>query len=141
MIDLIFKTVVGRWVTVGVVTLLLGGAGYWWYSHKEDLRDEGAAECVQLINQATIDELERALAAERSAAAELRASLAAAAAVNEEAIRRRNELSNQLDSLRGMMEEQRKNDETYRGWSDTDLPDDVADRLREARRSAAGSTD
>lgn len=140
MIARILATSLGRWVTLGVVISLLSGAGYIWHRHNENLREEGAQECVQEINQATIDELEAALAAERSAVAELRANLAAAAAANQEAIERRNELSSQLDSLRGMIEDQRRNDETYRSWADSDLPDGVADRLRQAAGSSSGDS-
>lgn len=137
LIGKVLGSVVSRWVTVGIVTALLGGAGLWWYKYKEGLRDEGAQECVQEIERATVEALENALAAERRALADLRAKMDAVAAANQEAIERKNELSNQLDSLRGMMEEQKKNDETYRAWSDTPLPDGVADRLREAHRRAS----
>ena len=127
----------GRWVTVGIVTALLSTAGYIWHRHNENLREEGAQECVQEINQATIDGLEAALAAERSAVAQLRANLIAAAAVNKEAEDRRRELSSQLDYLRGTIEEQRENDETYRAWADDALPSGVAGRLRQAHSGEA----
>lgn len=145
MISQLIKTalgsVLGRWVLGGIVAACIGTAAIMWHNHKEGLREEGIQECVQEINQATIDELERALADERSARAQLAASLDAAAAANREAIARRNEMSNQLDSLRGMMETQRNEDPTYREWADAPLPDSVADRLREAAGSPSGSGD
>jgi hypothetical protein len=125
---------------VGIVATLLAGGAWKWYKFKEDLRNEGVQECVQEINQATVDLLEDALAAEKRAAAALRASLIAAATVNQEAVERRDELSNQLDSLRGMMEKQKNEDPTYREWSDTPLPDGVASRLRQAAGSSSGSS-
>ena len=130
-----------RWVTLGVVAALLSTAGYIWHRHNENLREEGAQECVQEINQATIDALESALAAEKAAAAALRANLIAAAAVNREAMERRAEAENTIDSLRDEMERQKNEDPTYRQWSDAALPDGVADRLREASRSPTGVRD
>lgn len=139
MIRAFMATALGRWVTGAVVTALLGTAAIMWHNHKENLRDEGAEECVQEINQATIDELEAALAAERSAVAELRANLAAVAAANEEATKRRVEAEKLSQRLRRQIEEQKKNDQTYREWTASDLPDGVAERLREADRGEAGS--
>jgi chromosome segregation ATPase len=126
----VFKTVVGRWVTASLIALLLSGGAWKWHTFKEDLIHKGQAVCVQEINKETVEQLQAALAAEKSASAQLRANLIAAAAVNQEARERRRELSSQLESLRGMMQDQRNNDETYREWSDSDLPDGVADRLR-----------
>jgi hypothetical protein len=121
--------------------VLLSGAGLWWYKYKEGLRDEGAQECVQEIERATLIALENALAAEKAAAADLRAKMDAVAAANQEAIARRNAAESTIASLRKQVEEQRENDETYREWSDTPLPDGVADRLRQARRSATTDHD
>lgn len=132
-------SVLGRWVLGGIVAVGVGTAALMWHNHKEGLREEGIQECVQEINQATIDELERALADERSAAAELRASLDAAAAANREAIERRKAAESTAESLRKSMERQRNEDPTYREWSDTPLPSGVADRLREAAGSSTGS--
>lgn len=140
LIKKLLASVLGRWVLGGVVALSLGTAAIMWHNHKEGLREEGIQECVQEINQATVGALEDALAAEKLAAADLRASLAAAVAANQEAIERRNELSSQLDYLRGTIEEQRENDETYRAWADADLPDGVAGRLREAAGSPPGNS-
>ena len=136
----ILSSAIGRWVLGGLVAAGIGTAALMWHNHKEGLKEEGRLECVQEINQATIDALEDALAAEKRAAAQLRANLIAAARVNQEATERRNELSSQLDSLRGMMEKQKNEDPTYREWSDTDLPDGVADRLRQAAGSASGNS-
>lgn len=133
----ILGTALGRWILGAVVAALLGTAAIMWHNHKEGLREEGRQECVQEINQATIDALESALADEKRASAQLRASLIAAARVNQEAVERKNELSSQLESLRGMMEEQRNEDPTYREWSDTALPSGVADRLRQAAGGTA----
>ena len=133
----IVATSLGRWVLGGLVALLIGGAALKWHNFKEDLVHKGQEVCVQEINKETVAQLEAALAAEKSARAELTANLIAAAAVNQEAVNRKNELSSQLESLRGQMAEQRKTDETYRAWSDSDLPDGVAERLR--NEAAAGN--
>jgi len=131
----------GRWALGIGVTMLLSGLAYKWYDFKRDLRDEGVQECVQEINIATVNALELALADERSAVAELRASLDAVAAANQEAIARRTKLEADLRTIEAQIKAQRKTDETYREWADTPLPDGVADRLREAAGSSSGNTD
>lgn len=137
----ILGSVVSRWVTVGIVTALLGGAGLWWYKYKEGLRDEGAQECVQEIERATVIALENALAAEKRALADLRAKMDAVAAANQEANERRQIAEANLRTIEAQMRTQRETDEDYREWADTPLPDGVADRLREARRSASTDND
>lgn len=141
LIGKVLGSVVARWVTVGIVTALLSGVGLWWYKFKSDLRTEGAQECVQEIERATVEALESALAAEKRANADLRAKMDAVAAANQEAIARREAAESTIASLRKSMERQRNEDPTYREWSDTPLPDGVADRLREARRSASPDND
>jgi len=128
---LAFKTVVGRWVTASLIALLLGGGAWKWHAFKEDLVHKGQQVCVQEINKETVEQLQAALAASKSANAQLRANLIAAAAVNQEARDRKTELENKLTDLERQMAEQRENDETYRVWSDSDLPDGVASRLRD----------
>jgi hypothetical protein len=135
------KTVVGRYVTVGLVTLLLGGAALKWYKFKSDLREEGIQVCVQEINQATMQALEDALADERAANAELNASLVVAATANREAMERRTQAEANLKTLEKQMEIQRNEDPAYRDWSATALPSGVAERLRQAAGSEASSTD
>lgn len=141
LISLLGRSVTARWVTGFTVALLLGGGALTWHNHKEGLREEGIQECVQEINQATVDALEAQLSDERKANAELAASLEHANQVNALALDRRRELETSLTALAAEIEQQRKNDETYREWSDTDLPDGVADRLREAARSQADRND
>lgn len=145
MIGIVIKklvtSVLGRWVLGGLVAAGIGTAALMWHSHKEGLKEEGRLECVQEINQATIDALESALVDEKRAAAQLRASLVAAAAVNQEAVERRRQAETALTDLERQMQEQERTDETYREWANADLPDGVADRLREAARSPADSND
>ena len=86
--------------------------------------------CVQEINKETVAQLEDALAAEKSARAELTANLIAAAAVNQAAIDRRNNLETQVSALERAMAEQARTDDEYKEWSDTTLPSGVAGRLR-----------
>ena len=133
-----FKTVVGRWVTLGLVTLLLSGAALKWHNFKEDLIHKGQQVCVQEINKQTVADLEAALAAERSAFADLTARMAADAAVSESARNRHRDLQDQLSDLERAMEKQRKTDETYKAWSDAPLPDGVAARL--LNQSAASNS-
>ena len=141
LISLAFKTALGRWVTGITVALLLGGVALKWHNHKEGLREEGRIECVQEINQATIDELEQQLADKGAANAKLAEELDRANQENALALDRRRELETSLTALAAQIEEQRNNDESYREWSDTTLPGGVADRLREAAGSQAGSND
>lgn len=132
-----FKTVAGRWVTLGLVTLLLGGAGIKWHNFKEDLIHKGQQVCVQEINKDTVDQLRDALAAEKSARADLIAKAAADAAVSESARNRHRDLQDQLSELERAMEKQRKTDETYKAWSDAPLPDGVAARLLNHQAAAS----
>jgi hypothetical protein len=131
VLNWIVKTVVGRWVTAGILALTLGGGALWWHNYKEDLVHKGQQVCVQEINKETVAQLQAALAAEKSARAELTANLIAAAAVNQQARERKLDLERKLTSLERQMAEQRKTDETYRAWSDSNLPDGVASRLRD----------
>ena len=71
LLSLALRTTVSRWVTAGVVTALLGGAGYWWYDTKRDLRDEGQAECIQKVNEETHREVVEALARKEERVLEL----------------------------------------------------------------------
>jgi chromosome segregation ATPase len=103
---------------------------YKWYTFKQGLISEGRQVCVQAINKDTMEQLQSALAAEKSARADLTARLTAAAAANREARERRVEVEASLKTLEAEMRAQRETDETYRKWSDTPLPDGVADRLR-----------
>ncbi len=138
-----FKSVaawaLGNKVTLIAVTLLLGGAAIWWHNYKDGLREEGKQVCIQKINQATVDALERALAEERAASQKLRELAATAAAANAEARERRFALESNLRSLEAQIKRQRNTDEAYRTWSDTALPVGVAERLRS--QGAGGNSD
>jgi hypothetical protein len=127
------KTALGRWVTASLIALLLGGGAWKWHAFKEDLIHKGQQVCVQEINKETVAQLEDALAAEKSARAELTANLIAAAAVNQAAIDRRNNLETQVSALERAMAEQARTDDEYKAWSNTTLPSGVADRLRVAQ--------
>jgi len=130
MIGWIFKTVVGRWVTASLIALLLGGGAWKWHAFKEDLIHQGQQVCVQEINKQTVIDLQNALAAEKAAHAELSAKLIATAEENAESRERRAALERQVSDLKTAMAEQEKTDETYKEWAGTDLPDGVAERLR-----------
>ena len=132
MINWVFKTVVGRWVTGSLIALLLSGAVYKWNSFKNDLIAEGTQVCVQEINKETMLQLEDALAAEKSARAELTARLIAVAAVEAKARAYHLSLETKVIAFQNQIKAQREYDETYREWSDAALPDGVAGRLRSA---------
>jgi hypothetical protein len=125
------KTVIGRWVTLGLVASLLGGGALYWHNFKDDLRDEGAQECVQKINEETHRTLLAALAAEQVARVRLEEMVSAAARENAEAEARLKESESKMDSLLTAMKKQRTTDETYKEWSDTPLPAGVAERVQE----------
>lgn len=133
--------IAGRWVTALVVTLLFSGAGLLWHNYKDSLVNRGVQECRQEITEQQMQALADALAEEQAAAAELRASLEAVAAINQEAIARRQEAEAKVRTLAEQMRTQRERDETYREWADLDLPDGVADRLRQAARGESTSAD
>ena len=113
--------------------MLLSGSAWKWHQFKEDLIHKGQQVCVQEINKETVEQLKDALAAEKSARAELTVRLAAAAAANQEARDRHRNLENQVSGLERAMEEQARTDDEYKEWSDTTLPSGVADRLRNAQ--------
>lgn len=119
-----------RWILGGVVTLLLGGAGLMWHSHKQGLRDEGRQECVQAINEQTVIDLQNALADEKKTSAELAEYIRRVAAANAEAEARHRDAQARVDVLLEEIQEQKKNDKDYSEWSDTSLPNGVAERLR-----------
>ena len=131
IIKWVFKTVVGRWVTAGILSLLVGGGALKWHNYKEDLIHKGQQVCVQEINKETVAQLEDALAAAEIARAELKERLDSANRANALALDRRRELETSLTALADEMEKQRNEDPTYREWSDSDLPDGVAGRLRD----------
>lgn len=135
------KTVVGRWVTGLLIASLLGGGAWKWYDFKDGLREEGVQECVQEINEATMEAMEQALEDERAANVLLLLELEFAANVNAEAEERHRKDVAKMTMIEAEMRTQRETDETYREWSDTDLPSGVADRLREAAGSTPGNTD
>ena len=133
LIAMIFKTVVGRWVTASLIALLLGGGALKWHNFKEDLIHKGQQVCVQEINKETVEQLKDALAAEKSARAELTANLIAAAHVNQQARDRHRDLQTQVGDLEKAMAKQARTDDEYKEWSDTPLPFGVGDRLRDAQ--------
>jgi hypothetical protein len=137
VIQWIFKTVLGRWVTAGLVALLLGGAALKWHNFKEDLIHKGQQVCVQEINKQTVIDLQNALAAERATAIELRALAVASAEASQQAIARRQAVELNFTALQTQMAEQAKTDETYKAWADTPLPAGVGERLR--NQAAAGN--
>ena len=141
LIKLLASSVTARWVTGFTVTLLLGGSYAWWHNYKQNLREEGIQVCVQEINQATVDALQNQLESERRANEQLSLELEHANQVNASALDRRRELETSLTTLADEMEAQRNEDPTYREWSDSDLPDGVADRLRDAAGSQADRND
>lgn len=137
----ILASALGRWILGGLVAVGIGTAALMWHNHKEGLKEEGRLECVQEINQATIDALENELKNKDLAIAQLRDAAVASAQANAEAEARRQQDRSTIASLQAQMEEQKNEDPTYREWSDTDLPDGVADRLRQAAGSPPDSND
>ena len=132
------KTVVGRWVTLGLVATLLGGGALYWHNFKEDLRDEGAQECVQKVNEETHRTLMAAFAAEQAARVRLEGLVNAAAAENDAARARLIESESKMDSLLAAMKTQESTDEPYKEWSNTPLPSGVAERMQEHARPDPG---
>lgn len=130
IIQWILKTVAGRIVTGLLITSLLGGVAWKWYSFKEGLKDEGQAECIQLVNEETHQKLKEALAAAQAANTDLLERIAIAKAANQEATERRRALETQVGDLEKAMADQARTDNEYKNWSVAPLPDGIADRLR-----------
>ena len=126
----LINSVTKRWVTGSLVTLLLGAGFYGWTNFKDGLRNEGTNECIQLINEATVRDLENALTAERITNTQLRARAVATAQENASLRARLAQAQQRLQWFEGELRVQAEEDETYREWADTDLPDGVVDRLR-----------
>ena len=133
IIGLILKSALGRWVTGGLVILLLGSAGLMWHNHKQGLREEGRQEYVQKINQETMQILQEQLAAERAVNVQLVKLGVARERVNAEAIARRQDAVAQLSQMRREAAKQERTDEKYATWRNTPLPDGVATRLQRLR--------
>ena len=126
----LLATAAGRWVLGGAVALLLGSGYAMWHKHKQNLREEGRQECVQKVNEETHEIALEALARERATNAQLQEALELAESASREALERRQRSEAALSSLQEEMEAQREVDPEYAEWSDTPLPDGVADRLR-----------
>lgn len=126
----VLGTVLGRWVTGALVTLLLGSAYAWWHSHKANLREEGRQECIQVVNAETMQILEDQLADERAAYDLLLEHATKTAKANAESRERRHALESKVTSLERAMAEQAETDEDYKEWADTPLPDGVGERMR-----------
>jgi hypothetical protein len=136
----LLATALGRWVLGLSAVAIIGGAVTMWHSHKEGLREEGVQECVQEINQATLDQLYKELKLKDDALAEARRIADANRKAAMDAIKRRRAAEVNLELMVQAMEEQRENDETYRKWADTNLPGGVADRLRQAAGSSSDNS-
>ena len=130
LIELALKTALGRWVTGGLVILLLGSAGLMWHNHKQGLREEGKQECVQEVNQETMRILEEQLRAERAVNVELVKLGVERTRVNTDAIARRADAEAKVSELKRQIAEQERNDEPYNEWAGTLLPVGVAARLQ-----------
>lgn len=131
LLNLALKSTVGR-VALGIgVTALLSGLAVWWYDTKHDWEEKGREECVQLVNEETHQILREQYAAALQANRLLRAQRDAAAKANTLAIERAKRAEQRLKWFQNSLEAERQNNEEYREWADTDLPDGVADRLRQ----------
>lgn len=127
----LFASQLSRWVTVGVVTVLLSGAGLWWYNKKQELREEGANECVQIINQETHQQLIEANTRNAIKYNQLRNDMKAMREANRDARIRAQLAEDKLLHFRSQVEKEQESNEDYSEWADTPLPGGVADRLRE----------
>lgn len=133
------KTVLGRYVTAGVVAMLLGGGALMWHNFKDNLREEGAEECVQIVNAETHQRLVDALAAEKAARLRLAGIATASAEENAAARARLKESESRMESLSAAMKEQEKNDEEYAEWRNAPLPSGVGERMRNLAGTDSGS--
>lgn len=131
----LFASQLSRWVTVGVVTALLGGAAYWWYDFKRDLRHEGAEECIQAVNEETHKAVVENLYRQQQRVLELQSQLSDLRVEKELALERERRAKEKLMLYKNSVRAQLENDEKYREWSRTELPNGVAERMRELAKN------
>lgn len=125
-------SILSRWILGGLVATIAGVAAWQWHSYKEHLREQGQQVCIQEINRETVETLERALAEEREVTARLVEEARLRAEEMAAARERRAAAERKVVEILRQMKEQERDDETYKGWARTPVPDGVADRLRNA---------
>ncbi len=119
-----------RWILGAGLALLIGSATLMWHNHKNKLIDHGAQRCVQEINAATVADLNRALAREKASHNDLLKMYMRVARENADALDRLRQAGSRVAELKDQIKEQEETDETYKKWSDADLPNGVGERLR-----------
>ena len=130
LIGLAFKTALGRWILGAAVALLLGSAGLMWHNHKQGLREEGRQECIQTVNEETLQILQEQLVAERAVIVELINLGIARNILNDATVARRQAADAKVSELKRQIAEQERTDETYNTWANTPLPTGVRNRLQ-----------
>lgn len=133
LLNLAIKSTAGR-IALGIaVTALLSGLAVWWYDTKHDWEEQGRNECVQLVNEETHKQLVEANYRKQEQIMKLQKELRETKIENELARERERRATEQLLIYKNSLRTQAENDEDYREWADTPLPDGVADRLRGLR--------
>lgn len=133
LLNLAIKSATGRIVLGIAVTALLSGLAVWWYDTKHDWEEQGRTECVQLVNEETHKQLVEANYRKQEQIMRLQKELRETKIENELARERERRATEQLLIYKNSLRTQAENDEDYREWADTPLPDGVADRLRGLR--------
>jgi hypothetical protein len=130
ILNMLLKSVAGRVLIGAAVAAFLSTAAYWWYDTKHDWEEQGRAECVQLVNEATHKQVVAALARSELRRQELNQELSDLRIQNELARERQRRAEEKLLTFQNSVRTQAEQDETYREWATDPLPDGVADRLR-----------
>lgn len=139
ILGLILKSTASKVITASIIVSLLGGGLLAWHNFKEDLRDEGAEECIDAVarnnNKILLDQLTKAQA--RATVLELRNL--ELWHQNRDAERRRASAEDRITEMEYERKQQEQYDEEYKEWANTDLPDGVIDRVRKHRSNSAAT--
>ena len=136
LIQMALKSVAGRVFIGAAVAAILSTVAYWWYDTKHDWEERGREECVQLVNEETHKNLVAANYRKQEQIMKLQKELRETKIENELARERERRANEQLLIYKNSIRTQAENDEDYREWADTPLPDGVADRLRSLRANS-----
>jgi glucan-binding YG repeat protein len=136
LIQIALKSVAGRVFIGAAVAAILSTVAYWWYDTKHDWEERGREECVQLVNEETHKNLVAANYRKQEQIMKLQKELRETKIENELARERERRANEQLLIYKNSIRTQAENDEDYREWADTPLPDGVADRLRSLRANS-----
>ena len=124
---------VSRWAVYGGAALVAVGVIVGLYKITiNDAEDRGALECVNEYNQADIDQLHQQIAALEADKQALRDEVARVSAILAQRDSALSGARSRADNLEDQLNDLIRNQPDVKKWADTDLPVDLADRVRKA---------